>query len=468
MKVALIEENLDAMAEDILADYDIPLFERYHIFLLDPREKDRIAEDATAGLDYNMNSAGYFSGWNSDISVQSKKSALSDQGNPVRKQIKEWELSQGLYKLPKIMNQLLKGTDQKEEVKKKLTSSEMATEKEKKEDDGEKEETEEEKRVKRNWSEWKKVLENILNSGILLYAVDSSHGISNLNLAASKDLPSKSLGLASKLFDSKSISLTTFSDLKKIYEKESDSDSETTSLTSEMYMVPYIFDNFTNYMKNDTARDHCLKYEMEYLIAGKTKDKENLKSVADEIFLMRFLVNYAYAANEAEISGEAHAMAAILTGILGFPAVEPQVAMLLIASLCYGESLLEVRALFRGEKVAIIKSPANWNVSFSNIVTKVKGKADIKKVSNGLNYQNYLLSLILLRSNGKKLLYRMMDLMQCNVALEETGFLMKNCLMSFQWTGKFTWNPLISVIPTMGLTWNHPFSIERKKIVTYR
>lgn len=473
-KKSLIDETFQQAGEDVLANYDRSLFDRYHLFFLDPRESSCAAEDANAVITKAFQSGGYFSGIQSKVSLDTKKSALEQDGKPVKEQIKKWEMYQGVYQLSDMINQLLKSTEKKESVDKALDGcveegsgkkpSDTATGGEEEAE----EETEAEKQTKQNWKEWKKTLQDIMDSGILGYIVGDSGKISNLSIDTSAtSLPSKELGVGGGIFNLDGLSLTKLSELKKLYKEGITVDKDNSLLAEDIYLIPYILDSFLHYGKSDEKK-HCLQYEAEYLIAGKNKDKDNLKYVADQLFLMRFLVNYAYAVTSSEIRAEADSMAIVLSGILGFPEGKEIVTQLLTASLCYGESLLELRALFHGKKVALVKTKDNWNLTFANAISKLKSHADLNGTGQGVSYEQYLVGLLILKSGGKKVLCRMMDLMQCNVALDEPGFLLKNSLESFRFTGSFTWNSWIHKLIGLNMYWNKSYNVEYSRNFSYQ
>ena len=466
-KVSMVEEAFDLAGEDILAQYDRPLFDRYHIFLMDPREETDILQDGKKTVEKLLSSAGFFTGVNSEISLDSSKKALDDNGKELLDQIRRWETCQGIKKLPEILKELQKSLDNHspEEIlshveEEGASSSPSAA--------GNPVATQEEKKIRKDWKEWKKLLGSILHSGILLYVVDDQSSISSLQLASGQSLPSQNRWRDRIAFRLEDFSVTGFSQLKELCQEGIGPLKNDSLISSDGYLIPYIFECFTHYKKKDGEKEHRLDYEMEYLIGGKTKDKANLKYVADQMFLLRFLTNYQYALCDAEIKSQADLMALALTGLFGLPEGAETVSMLLISSLSCGESLLEVRALFSGQKVALIKTKDNWNLSFSNAVTKLKNRSEIIKVSNGANYQQYLALLLLMRSAGRRLLYRMMDIMQCNVTLEEPEFLMKECIFSFSWTGDHSWTPFYRRLIAFGLANEGNYSLHLSRTVSYR
>ncbi|MBR5047123.1 MAG: hypothetical protein IKX76_02690 [Eubacterium sp.] len=466
-KASMVKEAFDLAGEDILAQYDRPLFERYHVFLMDPREETDIIRDGKRSMDNLLSSCGFFTGIDSEISLDSSKKALDDDGKELLGQIKRWETCQGIKKAPEILNGLLKSLE-KSSPEETLTGVEEENIAPPVQNTGQTAETEEEKKVRKNWKEWKKVLGSILHSGILLYVIDDQDTISTLSLVSADSLPSGTRWRDRISFRLEDFSITGLSQLKKMCKEGMDYEKNSSLISTDGYLIPYIYECFTHYKKKDKDKEHRLNYEIEYLLGGKTKDKANLKYVADQLFLLRFLVNYGYASGNAEIRSQAEAMAMALTGLLGLPEGKDAVVMLLISSLCCGESLLEVRALFSGEKVALIKTRDNWNLSFSNAVTKLKGRSRIIPVTKGANYQQYLALLLVVRSSSRRLLYRMMDIMQCNVTLEEPEFLMKECIFSFTWTGDHSWTPFYRKLIAFGLTNEGKYSLHLSRSMSYQ
>lgn len=49
--------------------------------------------------------------------------------------------------------------------------------------------------------------------------------------------------------------------------------------------------------------------------------------------------------------------------------------------------------------------------------------------------KDYLKLFLLTKGNSRTVCYRMMDIMQENIASKEPGFLMENCLFSYSWKG---------------------------------
>ena len=222
--------------------------------------------------------------------------------------------------------------------------------------------------------------------------------------------------------------------------------TNSTLWTKENYIVPYIEECFLDYSeegregkeeKND-VQEQVLAYEKEYLIKGQPSDLDNLKRVANDILLLRFINNYIFTGRDAEIQSQVNLMASALTGVVGIPQTAKAVQMMLRAALSYGESLLELHTLFEGGEISLTKDRGNWNLELKTMVKQLKEKKAVKKGKHNISYKDYLKVLLFMKGNSTILCYRMMDIMQENTACKEAGFLMENCLFSYKWEGSLS------------------------------
>lgn len=131
-------------------------------------------------------------------------------------------------------------------------------------------------------------------------------------------------------------------------------------------------------------------------------------------------------------------MASALTGVVGIPQTAKAVQMMLRAALSYGESLLELHTLFEGGEISLTKDRGNWNLELKTMVKQLKEKKAVKKGKHNISYKDYLKVLLFMKENSTILCYRMMDIMQENIACKEAGFLMENCLFSYKWEGSLS------------------------------
>ena len=203
--------------------------------------------------------------------------------------------------------------------------------------------------------------------------------------------------------------------------------TESPSLVSEfpgiMYGVQY-FHNLTSKEKKEG-----LQYEVEYLIAGKDTEKDNLGSVFWRIIALRFVTNIAYVYTNAKFQEEAMLLATSILGITAMPTLITVAKHLLLLALAYGESVIDVRNLAEGKKVPLLKSEATWQLEFPQLAGL---NCQRKPVENGVSYKDYLGLLLVMQAEKMEKYKRMMDLMEANVKQKLPDFKMNQTVAACQ------------------------------------
>ena len=187
------------------------------------------------------------------------------------------------------------------------------------------------------------------------------------------------------------------------------------SLTDTGIQLAYIGQVFNSYReeKNDTA---VLAYEQEYLIAGKSSDYENLKSVAHRMIGIRYPINYIGLIRQPD---KMQTLTELATSIAGAaPYLIPALKYFLAGCWAYIESIADVRILFDGKKAPFMKNADNWITDIEHISESLSKETE--DAENGLDYQAYLS--ILQAMNIDDATARMLDLMQINTMQEEKEF----------------------------------------------
>ena len=155
---------------------------------------------------------------------------------------------------------------------------------------------------------------------------------------------------------------------------------------------------------------NVLDYEIEYLIAGKNSDRENLKTVANRLVMMRFVPNYAYLQGNTQKQAKAQTIALTLCTLLMIPEAAEVVAQGILLAWAYEDAIEDVKALLGGRKV-----------SFS------------KQGKDSLGYEDYLRILLFL---GKKeeTAMRAMDLIEQNLKKiqGQEFFRVDNCITKLE------------------------------------
>lgn len=211
--------------------------------------------------------------------------------------------------------------------------------------------------------------------------------------------------------------------------KKTEKMSSAPSLADELPGILYS----TRYFHFLTSKEkkEGIQYEVEYLIAGKDSEKENLGSVLWKMIHLRFPINALYVYQDAAKKKEAGMIASSILGITGIPPLVAAAKHLLLLALAYGESIIDVRNLAEGNKVPLVKSKTSWQLSFQGLA----GLNCTRKTSkNGLSYEDYLVLLLAMQKEKEEKYVRMMDVMEDNIRKKDAGFRMDRCLTAWKVT----------------------------------
>lgn len=186
--------------------------------------------------------------------------------------------------------------------------------------------------------------------------------------------------------------------------------------------LEYMDSYFCDYLS--PASEHALAYEKEYVLCGRDSDKDNLEGAVGRLLLVREAANVTHILMDTGKRSSASAMATSLAGFTGNPAIIKVVEIGIVAAWAYVESILDIRALLSGDKIALIKSNAQWMTQLGSLSAAFSG-GGAKNCENGLSYEDYLKA-FLFTMGSSKLAYRMMDVMEQNIRLVT---IYRNCRM---------------------------------------
>lgn len=198
------------------------------------------------------------------------------------------------------------------------------------------------------------------------------------------------------------------------------------------------------------SREHALEYELEYCIAGKGSDPENLEAVVKQLLLIREAGNFMTIMQDGKKQALAMEIAAAAVGFTGIVPLVQAVQMGILLAWSYVESVLDVRCLLSGGKVALIKPVTDWKSDVSLGKEALAGKTDkTQSRENGLDYRAYL-QILLLTVGNDTLSYRAMDIIERNMSLKDPAFCMDCQIHGMQAEGLYTAKPLFSGFVMVG------------------
>ena len=250
---------------------------------------------------------------------------------------------------------------------------------------------------------------------------------------------------------------------RKAIEKEMDEFKEISSkdsFASELPVILYAKKYF--HCLTNTTKKVGTKYEIEYLIAGKDSERENLSEVFWKMIALRFLTNAACVYKDPAKEKEALILATSIVGITGLPPVISVAKNLLLLALAYGESVIDVRNLAEGKKVPSVKTPSNWQLPFSGLATLTCKR---KTTDRGMKYEDYLILLLLMQKDKRQKYFRMMDIIEQNIKRNVVDFKLDRCLGGYE----ITQNMKLKKLGFGGITLPFPFYTDFKmsRFTTY-
>lgn len=224
--------------------------------------------------------------------------------------------------------------------------------------------------------------------------------------------------------------------IKKLAEKISTSDAVKTAAADAGIDVAFMYLHFGNHVTDSCKQGKSyFVNEWEYILKGSTDDAKNLSSCRTKLFLLRNALNLASIYKDpSKVELISTAAELITPGPLGIA------TQALIAEAWAGlEANEDIKALYENKRVPVLKSAADWKISLSGVL----GSDDVKKklteealehmsensgelselsggetvvgrITEGLNYDEYLMLMILTMDEDVRLL-RMMDLVQINM-----------------------------------------------------
>ena len=189
-------------------------------------------------------------------------------------------------------------------------------------------------------------------------------------------------------------------------------------ISEKLLFNEYVLDSFTNASDNG-EKNRSLSYEVEYILSGKSSDKENLESVLLKLFFIRMVLNYVYLQGDSGKQAEAEALALAISVILLIPEGMEVIKQLIVLAWAAGESAVDIRTLLAGNKAPLVKTKENWSLSLSGLLSFGSGDGQLQGTDDqeGISYEDYLRIFLFLENSGEVTM-RSLDRIEENLASE--------------------------------------------------
>jgi len=223
------------------------------------------------------------------------------------------------------------------------------------------------------------------------------------------------------------------------------SDEFINKFTRNFKVNEYIMSHFKYSVGGGKEKETMFRNEVEYILYGKMKDKDNQSRFRTDFFIIRSALNVFHIVNSQEKSEAVKALAALFS-----PA--PWVWVAIIGAWGAAEAENDARRLLAGEKVPLFKDDSEWALGLDmaiNVMCIYDDEGEITNVEAtsksingyisprsdaGLSYADYLRLFLFFEKRETKLL-RTMDLIQLNLrGTYYKDFLVKNHYTGFSLT----------------------------------
>ena len=200
-------------------------------------------------------------------------------------------------------------------------------------------------------------------------------------------------------------------------------------------LCEYITNHFSSY--TTTVKEFAPDYQLEYIISGYDNDEDNLIECSRMLILLRFGFNVAHILTDKD---KMNTLASIAETTAAIPALPIIIETILICLWSIAESVIDVRDLLAGKKVALIKTAADWTLSIENLLDFDYYTESNNSGENGLSYNNYL-EMLLYKNNSHILAARTLDLIQLDYSttINDT-FTIMNCVIGASCDFSYTSN----------------------------
>ena len=205
-----------------------------------------------------------------------------------------------------------------------------------------------------------------------------------------------------------------------------DSAQADSSLTSQVLFQQYLMEKLGNYTQPAKAG---LKYQIEYILEKGTSDLENLKSIAKKLLIIRKGANFAALLADSVKRAQAETLALAIASTFLIPPAAAVIEGALLLCWAFGESILDVRELFDGGRVPLVKSASQWQLSLENLPYLLDGLDSVRRgTEEGMSYEDYLQVFLLAEKKENKVI-RGMDIVEQTVrSAGRQSFCLDQCI----------------------------------------
>lgn len=388
--------DMDMAMESVFAEYQRELLEQYDIFALEGTyEKGKFSEEQV------VERFRFYGAENMEQEIEKIQFLTDDGGRAFREQVIAYmKHKMGVAQLEKLAHSSEEWKEQKFKTQEyEREETEITEDLEKGLAEADAELPEEDNPVQ--------IISNIKKTDLLNVVIQNQSEISNKNISLKTMLSQRTRQIGRGTFPIR---------------------EDTDDMMSGVYFGEYQLEKFAAADKpNEEGK---LSYELEYILNGKSSDRENLEGVVRKLVGLRFVPDYGYLMTDEAKKTEAGTMAMALAGVISLPALTEVIKQAILLAWAFGESIMDVRALLNGGKVELVKTRENWQLGLSSLLElgTENDKMGAEHSEEGLSYKEYL-RMLLFAADKDESTMRSMDVVEMNMNIKLGEFFkLDNCV----------------------------------------
>lgn len=173
-------------------------------------------------------------------------------------------------------------------------------------------------------------------------------------------------------------------------------------------------------------------YDLEYILGDSNLDKENLKTVVNQLVYLRQAMNLVYLLSDTVKKQQARTTAAAMLAVTGSSALINGMTMIILTAWSFAEAVSDVKSLIDGGKIDFIKNSSSWNLSLEQASDYRNWTGNAESAGKtGMDYKEYLRILLFFQSRNTNL-FRGLDMIQWNICQEDQEFRVSRCVYAVE------------------------------------
>ena len=156
-----------------------------------------------------------------------------------------------------------------------------------------------------------------------------------------------------------------------------------------------------------------LRYQVEYLLNGKSSDKENLTGTMWKLCTLRSAANLLFLYKDEKKVAAAQTVAKAAAAVILMPELEFLMETSILLGWAYVEGMYDVKVLLKGGKIPLMKSSEEWHYDLDSILESADMQVSDSN-QKGLDYAEYL-QILLFLADGETTAFRFMDIVEMDV-----------------------------------------------------